>query len=457
MTPRWHFLTRAIRRPRVMVAVLGGLLLAGLAGVVLGRVVWPAMQLHAAERALVAHDPADARIRLEQYLAHWPADPPALLLAARAARQLDAYADAERFLTSFEQASTPTDESHLEWILLGAQQGDFNGEESRLRNAVERHDPQAPAIVVALAKGYMACFRRSEALALLNEFLERTGGDVPALVLRGTVWESLHQTNAAAEDFGRAVELAPESAAAHSALAGHLNREGHTREAIYYYQLAQRRRSGDPTILLGLARAYNDAAEPGQAERCLNELLSITPDDVEALVERGRAALRHSQYADAERFLARAVRKAPGRREAHQLYALVLQELGRTDEAAQEEARLAELRAEDAVGGRLKLRGRDAPGDVGIRLQLWQWALRNGDLEDGAAWLFEILRLHAKHAEAHVALADYFDRLGQPRRAALHRRIAAGSSAASWSAVLSTALDSSPSQSGGKHRTPKRV
>jgi tetratricopeptide (TPR) repeat protein len=149
---------------------------------------------------------------------------------------------------------------------------------------------------------------------------------------------------------------------------------------------------------------------------------------VEGLLERGRLALRQSRYAEAEPFLAQAVSTASWRRDGQQLYLIALQELGRTEGASRTEARLAELKAEDGIGGRLKLRGRDAAGDVGIRLELWQWSLRNGDFEDGLAWLFEILRLYPRHPQAHAALAQYFDHAGQPRRAALHRRVAAGSS-----------------------------
>ena len=99
--------------------------------------------------------------------------------------------------------------------------------------------------------------------------------------------------------------------------------------------------------------------------------------------------------------------------------------MGRSEAAAQCEARLAELRVEDGIGGRLKLRARDNPGDVEVRWDLWLWSLRNGESTEGLAWLTEILRTDPRRPEPHKALADYFDREGQPRRAALHREVAA--------------------------------
>src|SRR5262249_52716116 len=153
---------------------------------------------------------------------------------------------------------------------------------------------------------------------------------------------------------------------------------GYTREAIAHYELAQRLRPGDPETLLGLARALTDAADLDEAQGRLDELLADYPGHADGLVEPGWLALRRERFAEAELFLARAVREAPGHRDGHQLYLIVLKELGRKEAVAQSEARLAQLRDEDAVAGRLKLRARDNPTDTGVRGGMWLWSLRNG-------------------------------------------------------------------------------
>jgi tetratricopeptide (TPR) repeat protein len=353
----------------------------------------------------------------------WP-DGPAT--SAPSSWRADACADAERFLNAFEEASGPTDASRLEWTLLGVQQGDLAGEEDQLRSDVDRGHPEASAILEALAKGYAVAYRWSDALAALEQLLKRSPDHVPALLLRGTIADRLRQTDAAADDFRRAVDLAPESAAAQTALAGLLNRTGYTREAIYHYELAERLRPADPETLLGLARALTDAAELDEAQRRLDELLAAHPAHADGLVERGRLAVRRERFAEAEPFLARAVREAPWHRDGHQLYLLVLKELGRKEAAAQCEARVAQLRDEDAVAGRLKLRAHDNPADTGVRGALWLWSLRNGQEEEGVAWLVEVLRVDPRHGPAHAAFADHFERADQPRRAALHRVMASG-------------------------------
>jgi Tfp pilus assembly protein PilF len=391
------------------------------------RVVWPAASLREVQQALDRENLAAARAGLDRHLARWPGDGRALLLAARAARRSDACADAERFLVAFEQAHEQTDASRLEWALLGVQQGDFGRDEERLRSYVERNHPDTTEILEALAKGYAVTYRRPEALLALGRLLDGSPGHVDALLLRGKVFESLRKTDEAEADFRQAVDRAPGNPLAHAALAGLLNRRGYTREAIYHFTWAQRSRAGDPATLLGLARAYADAAQLDEADRQLDALLAAEPDRADALVERGQLALRRERFAEAEAFLARAVRAAPWHRDGHRLRLIALKELGRSEVVLSCEARLAELEAEDGVGGRLKLRARDAPADTGVRWELWLWAQRNGEGEEGYAWLTEILRVDPKDARAQAALADYFERAGQPRRAALHREAAAKS------------------------------
>ena len=425
MTPGLGLPSGSLRR-RLVFWAAGSFTLAALGLGVLEFFVWPAAALRDAEAALRRHDVAAARAALDRYLARRPRDRQALLLAARAARREDACADAERFLTACEQASGPTDASRLEWALLGVQQGDFGGDEDALRAAVGRDHPDAPAILEALAKGYDVTFRWPHALEAVNRLLELQPDHTPALILRGTILARRRQEQPALADFRKAVGRAPHSAAAHAALAALLNRLGQTREAIYHYQMAQRLRPASPATRLGLARAFTDAADLDEARRPLDELLAARPQHVDALVERGRLALRQDRAAEAEPFLARAVRAAPWHRDGQQLRQRALKELGQSKAAEDCAARLAELKAEDALGGKLKLRARDNPTDMAVRWELWLWSLRNGDREEGLAWLAAILRLVPGFAQAHAALADYFERAGQPRRAAQHRAAVAG-------------------------------
>jgi tetratricopeptide (TPR) repeat protein len=420
----FHFLTATPRRRRFVFWAVSALALAGLALGVLEFFVWPAAALREAEEALRRHDAAAARAALDRYLARRPRDPHALLLAAQAARRNDACADAERFLTAFEKASGPTDASRLEWTLLGAQQGDLAESEDFLRSAVRSKHAEAPAILEALAKGYLVALDLPLAREAVNHLLERQPGHVPALLLHGAALARMRHEEPALADFRKAVKLAPHSAAAHVALADLLTRLGHTREAIYHYELVERPGPLSPAAQLGLARALVDDADLEEARRRLDAQLAARPEHADALVERGRLALRQDRPAEAEPFLARAVRAAPWHRDGWRLYRTALQDL---DKATGEcDARLAALKAEDAQGGRLKLRASDDPMDVEVRWRLYQWSQRNGEPEDALAWLAEVRRLAPRHARVLAALAAYFEGAGQPRRAAQFRAASEG-------------------------------
>src|SRR5207248_1465917 len=141
--------------------------------------------------------------------------------------------------------------------------------------------------------------------------LQREPKNAPAMLLRGETWLMLNQPERALEDYGRAVQLAPNHAGAQRALADVLCRLGETRRAVYHFELARRLKPDDPATLLGFARCCFDFAELDRAQELLDQLLAGDPEHVEGLVDRGRLALRRGQAAQAEGFLARAVRAAP--------------------------------------------------------------------------------------------------------------------------------------------------
>src|SRR5262245_9552983 len=402
-------------RRRRTLWIVGGLLLVGLAAGVAWSFARPSLELDAAEAALRRNDPQAARLRLDHVLARRPKDERALFLAAQAARRSDAYADAERYLTALDGTGRPAEASRLEWVLLGVQQGDFGDQEEWLRGAVGRNHPEEAGILEALAKGYDAAFRWERAQEALARLLDRQPDHVIGLVLRAAIADRFRKTETAEQDLRLAVAKSPDNATAHAALAGFLNSHGHTREAIYHYELARCVGPADTAMRLGLARALFDSANLDGASRELDSLLAEEPNNVEALVERGRLAVRRGQFTEADQFLDRATRAAPWHRDAHRWQHVALKELGRNEAAARCEARLAELGREDAEGGRLKLRARDAPSDLAVRMKLWEWSVRNGQIAEGVAWLTEVLQVDPGHAAAHAAFADYFNRTGQPR------------------------------------------
>ena len=418
--------TRTDRRLRWRIWLAVALVAAGVA--VAWYLTWPGMLLDSAERALLHDDPVSARGFLDRYRYYHPANREALLLSAHVARRTDDFSGAERFLGEFEQIGRPNAASRLEWAMLGAQQGDMSGEPELLQ-LVANKSSESPAILETLARGYNIGYRWLEAIDTLNFILDRNSSQASALVLRATIFEHLRRHDAALQDLRKAVETSPRNAAAQAALANRLLLDGFTREAILHFELARQLKPADPKILLGLARALTDDADLVEADQRLDELLAAYPDNPDGLVEKGRLAVRQEHFPEAEPYLARAVKVAPWHQDGQSLNLVVLKELGRHQDAVECEHRLAELRGQNALGGRLKLRAHDNQRDTNVRWDLWQWSQRNGQFEEGLAWLTEVLRIDPQNAQAHEAFADYFEKAGQPRRAAQHRADTKGATA----------------------------
>jgi hypothetical protein len=416
-----------LRRQRFLLWACALTVLSTLAAVGIWRFILPAIELQRAEGLLQHNKTAAARARLESYLIQWPADAHGLLLAAKAARLSDAYADAESFLTTCQATEGSNVAANFEWDLLGAQQGDFPENEDRLRRLADKQGPGSAAVLEALGKGYYASFRRQDAIGAVNKLLEQNPGHVPALILRGTIWASLRRNDPAEQDLRKAVQSGPQNAAAHLALADLLNHLGHTREAIYHYNVARSLGCSSSGLFLGLARALADDSQLDEAQRQLADLLALFPDHQQGLLERARLNLRKGRSAEAEVSLTRIIQKSPWHREANRLLLIALSQLKRNEAAKQQETIIAKLKDEDGLSGRLNLRAHDVPTDIEVRLELWRWAVRNERQEEGLPRLFEIVRFAPRHPATNMALADYFEHARQPRRAKVHREIAVGS------------------------------
>ena len=61
---------------------------------------------------------------------------------------------------------------------------------------------------------------------------------------------------------------------------------------------------------------------------------------------------------------------------------------------------------------------------MALRYAVARELMHLGREEDAVAALFIVINQQPGHGPAHAALADYFTRTGQPRRAARHRRAA---------------------------------
>ncbi len=404
--------------------VLTALLVLVGAAIAAGKVGPPYYHARAADQALQHYDFESAQKHLDACLHSWPNSAATHLLAARTARRRGSYEDAERHLEACERLQGVGLATARERAMLRAQQGDLGGIETPLRTLVQDNDPDAPLALEALARGYLATNDFPQTIDCLDRLLKLQPDHFPALLLRGTVLETLRDEDEAARDYERAVAVNPASAAARLRLAALLEHLGRTGEAVGHYEYLRRRPPVAPEVIVGLARCRFDLDETTEARRLLDELLVAHPDHVAALVERGRLALREVRPEAAERLLRRAVELAPFDRDAHRVLVHCLHEEGKDDEAAKVQARLGRIEADLMRITNLKVKMGDFPHDPELRREIGVLLIGLGEEQQGLGWLASALHEDPRHAPTHAALADYFERSHRPDDAARHRRLA---------------------------------
>jgi predicted Zn-dependent protease len=177
----------------------------------------------------------------------------------------------------------------------------------------------------------------------------------------------------------------------------------------------------NPTVVLGLARCWYELGEFESARALLDEFLATQPDHAVALADRVKLALTTGQPAEAEQWLRRAVAVAPN--DPDVLYPLVqcLQHVGKTEEAKTWLARFQKIETDlkRVVEATRAITRR--PEAAGLRCEVGQLILQNGQEEEGLRWLHSALQEDPAHAPTLQTLADYYESKGQPQLAEGYR------------------------------------
>jgi tetratricopeptide (TPR) repeat protein len=262
-----------------------------------------------AQKALQRRDLSAARAHLAQCLEVWPNSASTHFQAARTARRLDLYDEAETHLTRCQQLGGDVEAIKLEHYLMRVQRGDWHVQPD-LAAALDQDHPDSILILEALAKGCMkdlSYARAPLALRYVEQWLERDPEAVPALIWHGQLRCLVRDFVGAEADYDRALELDPDNEEAHLQLAEALREVLAPAKAADHYEQVLRLHPEEPTALLGLARCRRDLGQADQAIALLDSLLRRQPDNVAGLIERSQLALGKGQPSQAEPWLRRAV------------------------------------------------------------------------------------------------------------------------------------------------------
>jgi tetratricopeptide (TPR) repeat protein len=375
------------------------------------------------EAAFQRHDLATAAVHLDRYLKHRPHDADAWLLAGRTARRLDRFIKAEEYLIRCQELAGITDATRLEWDLLRIQQGDLGDVHSRLRMTITPDHPDAPLVLEALARGYIATDRLRDALDACDLWVDRQPNHPGPWFWRGTILERLGHNSQAMPDYQRAMELAPQDREVRLAVARQFDMFRQPNSAAEQYEYLLARDPDDVEALLGMAECWIERGRPADAVPLLNQVMARNPIPAAGYFLRGRVALELNDAPAAEQWLTRAVDESPDNAEAWHHLILSLRAQGKSVEADRLAPRLEAIRQDLQRLSEMIASVALHPDEVGPRHEAGVVALRLGRYDEGVRWLQSALRARGDHRSTHAALAEHFESRGDPRAQA-HRRAA---------------------------------
>jgi tetratricopeptide (TPR) repeat protein len=399
---RSSWLAAKLSRCRALLLVL--LLLLGIAAS--GPWLWAWYQFIRGRSELEHFHPEKARRHLTACLRFWPRYVTAHVLAARAARQLEDYEDAEQHLLQAQREQRqPSEEIVLEWALYRAAVGDLKRTESYLLPLVQEESEEALLACEALAQGYQRNYRIPQALTLLDLWLKRHPNAVRPLLLRGRLWMQVSSWQRAVLDYRHVLELEPEREEAQRGLATCLVESSRWNEAVPYWEKLQQRYPTDPEIRVNLARCWCRLGQEQRAQQMLQSVLEESPNHPLALRSLGETFLQEQQPAEAEIWLRRAIHVAPQDYRSHILLYRALQQQDKTAEA---EDQLDKANQIDLRWQRLsKITHHELatrPHDAVLQAELGVLLLDLGYEEAGRNWLFSALQEDPNCSTARAAL-----------------------------------------------------
>jgi tetratricopeptide (TPR) repeat protein len=329
-------------------------------------------------------------------------------LAARTARRLDDYDEAERLLDRAEQLGWVKEAIDLERALAQAQRGDLNRIGGVLASFVGRDHPDKVLILEALSRGYLLTYQMHRAHGCLDSWLEIQPDNTQALLWRGQTRLLLERRDDALADYRRVVEMAPEDEEGCRKLAELLLSSHRADQALPHFLRWHQRQPTDSEALLGLAQCQAELARTEEAASLLDRLLSAEPRHAAALALRGKLALDEGRTIEAESWLRKSLAVAP--RERAVVYSLYrcLQAQDRQAEARQCQGTLEDIDADLARLDRLKKAVQKAPHDASLRCEMGQILLRNHQEREGLRWFASALKEDPHHAATRAALTEYY-------------------------------------------------
>jgi tetratricopeptide (TPR) repeat protein len=411
-----------MKRKRLLTLVVVAILAVGL--VPIGRQFYAGWRYRAAVAAANRKDFTTAQRHFDKCLTIWSQSAETHFQAARNARRAGDLETAARLLADAKRLNWVPNAVLLEESLLKVQRGDFRSVAGYLVSCVRRDHPDTLYILEVIVPAFAREFDLPSAAEGLDRWIALDPTAVTALLLKGDLAERVRNKNIALEAFRQAVKLAPDNPEARLRCGLILIDVKQNEEAKQHFDWLMERQPNDPKVRLGTARCLIGLGEEEAGRRMLAQYLDEFPDDPAALAQRGQLELDADRPDEAEPWLRKAAARNPFELDLIYNIARCLDRLGKSEEANSWRERLKKAEADYQRMTNVVKEISNRPHDPALRLEAGLILMRNGQELEGKRWLESALREDPNHAASHRGLADYFDRIGDPARAAEHRKLA---------------------------------
>ncbi|WP_260736166.1 tetratricopeptide repeat protein [Tunturiibacter lichenicola] len=314
-------------------------------------------------------------------------------------------------------------------------------------------DPESTAATYQLALALQRSNNVQEAISLLKKVVAAEPNNADAMTNLGMALCQAQLAKDAVPVLQRAVALAPESVTAHQDLAAayvqlsqfgdavselhqaiklapdqpqlHYNlglafkMQDDAAQAIPELQIAERLDSSAPEAPYLLGVLYMQTGRYEDAAREMDLSLKLRPENGDGWAALGSVYDKLNRPAEATSALREAIHQLPNQPDPHLTLAAVLTKQNQPAEAAAERKKAADLMRSNMNRQRAE-----------VATNAGNSQLRSGDVEGSVTQFRDALSYDANYPEAHLGLADAFDRLGKTVEAAAERQKAEAAKAA---------------------------
>jgi tetratricopeptide (TPR) repeat protein len=381
--------------------------------------------MHQGRRALSNAEYSQA---LADFRAAWEIDPlnsETGFWLARACRKTGDLAGVRKHLGESQRLAY-TDKKRLkrEWWLVLAETGRIQEVETHLSEMLMNPGDDGVEICDAFSKGYCLNLMFPQAHQLLDAWATEFPRDFRPYLRRAQIYAGSKQWSLAIGELREAQKRAPEEIAVHRELGHCLYKNDETEEAERHLLAVIRREPADVPTLMNLAQIAFDRNDHKAAFEYLKQIVAARPQDFPARLLLAKVHMAMGDPARSAEVAESLVAEWPEDLSAHYVLAQALRAAGRAEDAKRHFVMHAEL---DKNWARIETIGREMnqhPSDPQLRYELGILLLRHVSRSEGAAYLESVFQFVPTHAEAHRALAEYYEKTGNQALSIQHRELA---------------------------------